>query len=111
MRLIHSINKFNINNVKLISMNFLTWLADAGRGPSVTVEAVLMRGVGHVTLPEVPRITVQITGAGSQLTLAGLLVTEILRKAISIIITLAGVVNQVTDGSRVLAVEVTVMTS
>ena len=70
-----------------------------------------MRGVGHVTLPEVPRVAVQITGAGPQLTLAGLLVTEILRMTISIIITLAGVVNQVTDGCRVFTIESTVVTS
>ena len=70
-----------------------------------------MRGVGHVTLPKIPRVAVQITGAGSQLTLAGLLVTEILRMTISIIITLAGVVNQVTNWGRVFTVETTVMTS
>ena len=91
--------------------NFLTWLADAGRGSSVTIEAVLMGGVGHITLSEVPGVAVQITGAGPQLALARLLVTEILSMTISIIITLASVVNQVTDGSRVLAVEAAVMTS
>ena len=91
--------------------NFLTWLADAGRGSSVTIEAVLMGGVGHITLSEVPGVAVQITGAGPQLTLARLLVTEILRKTISIIITLAGVVNQVTNWGRVFTVETTVMTS
>ena len=92
-------------------MNFLTWLADAGRGPSVTVEAVLMGGVGHITLSEVPGVAVQITGAGSQLALARLLVTEILSFAITIIITLAGVVDQITDWGRVFTVEATVVTS
>ena len=70
-----------------------------------------MRGVGHVTLPKVPGVAVQITGAGPQLALARLLVTEIFRETISIIITLAGVVNQVTDWGRVFTIETTVMTS
>ena len=70
-----------------------------------------MGGVGDVTLPKVPRVAVQVTGAGPQLTLARLLVTEILCMTISIIITLAGVVNQVTDWGRVFTVETTVMTS
>ena len=70
-----------------------------------------MRGVGNVTLPKVPGVAVQITGAGSQLALARLLVTEILSKTIPIIIALAGVVNQVTNWGRVFTVETTVMTS
>ena len=70
-----------------------------------------MRGVGNVTLPKVPGVAVQITGAGSQLALARLLVTEILSFAITIIITLAGVVDQITDWGRVFTVEATVVTS
>ena len=82
----------------------LTRFADAGRGPGVAVEAVLMRGVGHVTLPEVPGVTVLVTGAGPQLTLARLSVTEVLSVTVTIVITLAGMVSQVTDGGGVLTV-------
>ena len=70
-----------------------------------------MGGATHIALPEVPRVAVQITGAGPQLTLARLLVTEILCMTISIIITLAGVVNQVTDWGRVFTIETAVVTS
>ena len=88
-----------------------TWFADAGRGPSVTIEAVLMRSVGHITLPEVPGVTILVTGAGPQLTLTSLSVTEVLSVTISVIITLAGVVSEVADGGRVLTVEATIVTS
>ena len=70
-----------------------------------------MRGVGHITLSEVPGVTILITGAGPQLTLTSLSVTEILSVTVSIIITLAGVVSQVTDRGGVLTVEATIMTS
>ena len=70
-----------------------------------------MGGATHIALPEVTGVAVQITGAGPQLTLARLLVTEILSVTIPIIITLAGVVNQVTDWGGVFTVETTVMTS
>ena len=70
-----------------------------------------MRSIGHVTLPEVPGVTILITGAGPQLTLTSFSVTEILSVTISIIITLAGVVTQVTDGGGVLAVEAAIVTS
>ena len=66
-----------------------------------------MRGVGHITLPEVPGVTILVTGAGPQLTLTSLSVTEVLSVTISVIITLAGVVSEVTDGGRVLTVEAT----
>ena len=70
-----------------------------------------MRGVGHVALPEVPEVTVLVTGAGPQLTLARLCVTEVLSVTVSVIITLAGVVTQVTDGGGVLTVETAIVTS
>ena len=66
-----------------------------------------MRSVGHITLPEVPGVTILVTGAGPQLTLTSLSVTEVLSVTISVIITLAGVVTQVTHGGGVLTVEVT----
>ena len=89
----------------------LTWFADAGGGPGVAVEAVLVRGVGHVTLPEVPGVTVLVTGAGPQLALASLSVTEVLRVTIRVIITLAGMVTQVADGGGVLTVQTAIVTS
>ena len=70
-----------------------------------------MRSVGHVTLPEVPGVAVLVTGAGPQLALTRLGVTDILSFAVTVVITLAGVVTQVTHRGRVLAVEVAVMTS
>ena len=70
-----------------------------------------MWGVGHVTLPELPGVTVLVTGAGPQLALARLCVTEVLCVTITVIITLAGVVTQVTDGGGVLTVEAAVVTS
>ena len=70
-----------------------------------------MRVVAHVALAEVPGVAVLVSGAGPQLALTRILVTEILGLAVSVIITLAGVVSEVTHGCGVLAVEATVVTS
>ena len=48
---------------------------------------------------------------GERLTLARLSVTEILSVTVTVIITLAGVVSQVTDGGGVLTVEAAIVTS
>ena len=70
-----------------------------------------MRVVAHVALAEVPGVAVLVSSAGPQLALARVSVTEILGLAVSVIITLAGVVREVTDWGGVLAVEVTVVTT
>ena len=71
-----------------------------------TVEAVVMLSIADL----VKSITFCICQAHIELT-DSIIVTEVLCMAVTIIITLAGVVSQVTDRSRVLTIQSTVMAS
>ena len=91
-------------------MLVLTWAAAINSLAviSAAVEAVVMVSIAHLVIALAFHI---INTDGQRLTLSSVRVTEILSFAVTIIITLTGMVNQVTDRSRVLAVEVTLMTS
>ena len=87
-----------------------TWAASINSLAVITaaVEAVVIVSIADL----VKALTFNIFNTGGEgLTLASISVTEVLSFAVIIIVTLAGVVSQVTDGCRVLAVEAAVMTS
>ena len=91
-------------------MCFLTWAA-AINGIAVilaTVEAVVMGRVTNLIISLTFHI---IDTHGERLAFSRLSVTEVLSVTVTVIITLAGVVSQVTDGGRVLTVGATVVTS
>ena len=72
-----------------------------------TVEAVVMLSIANLIIS----ITFCVCQTHRQLTYSSFCVAEVLCMAVTVIITLAGVVSQVTDRSRVLTVQGTVMTS
>ena len=72
-----------------------------------TVVAVVILIIAYLIKP----ITLCICQANCQLTYSSFSVTEVLCMAVTVIITLAGVVSQVTHRSRVLTVQSTVMAS
>ena len=78
----------------------------------VTIVTISMGEGGNITdsLSIGLIITVSITNTWPQLT-DSISVAEVLSMAVTVIITLAGVVSQVTDRSRVLTVQSTVMAS
>ena len=87
-----------------------TWAASINSLAVITaaVEAVVIVSIADL----VKALTFNILNTGGEgLTLASVSVTEVLSLAVVIIVTLASVVSQVTDWSRVLAVEAAVMTS
>ena len=72
-----------------------------------TVETVVILIIADLIKP----ITLCICQTNCQLTYSSFSVAEVLSMAVTVIITLAGVVSQVTHRSRVLTVQSTVMTS
>ena len=87
-----------------------TWAASINSLAVITaaVEAVVIVSIADL----IKALTFNILNTGGEgLTLASVSVTEIRSLAVVIIVTLASVVSQVTDWSRVLAVEAAVMTS
>ena len=88
----------------------LTWTTpiDGVTVISAAVETVVMVSITD----DVIALALHILDThGEGLALASVRVTEILSFAVSVIVTLAGVVSEVTDGGGVLAVETTVVTS
>merc|ERR1712223_1406976 len=86
-----------------------SWTATICIGRTIilsTVEAVVILSIANL----VKSITLCVCQAHIELT-DSINVTEVFSMAVTVIITLAGMVSQVTDRSRVLTVEATVMTS
>ena len=71
-----------------------------------TVEAIVMLIIADLVKP----ITLCVCQTNIELT-DSIIVTEVFWMTVTVIITLAGVVSQITDRGRVLTVEATVMTS
>ena len=91
-------------------MFFLTWAA-AINGIAVILAAVETVVVGSIT-DQVISLAFHISNTDRErLTLSSLSVTEILSVTVTIIITLAVVVSQVTDGGGVLTVQTAIVTS
>ena len=87
----------------------ITWTAAICIGRTIilsTVEAVVILSIANLVKP----ITFCVCQANCNLTYATG-ITEVFWMTVTVIITLAGVVSQVTDRSRVLTVQSTVMTS